>query len=92
MMALGMDEEEAVKEYLLSNQYLKQEMDDFIGQLNIPEAYQQMVRPMLGVSEEFIRLTIDSIKRKYNGYDNFFTYEYQLNGEKRKRLMEIYCE
>lgn len=92
MMALGMDEEDAVEEYLLSNQYLKQGMADLAGQLNIPEEYRQMCAPLLGVREEFIRLTIDAIRSKYTDYDAFFASEYGLDQAKRCRLVEIYCE
>lgn len=92
MMALGMDEEDAVKEYLLSNKYLTQGMDDLAGQLNIPEKYRQMCEPLLGVQEDFIRLTISSIQGKYNSYDEFFEREYNLDEEQRNRLIEIYCE
>lgn len=92
MMALGMKEEDAVKEYLLSNEYLKRGAGDLAGKLNIPEEYRRMCAPLLGVQEDFIRLTISSIQRKYNSYDEFFESEYKLDREKRNRLIEIYCE
>ncbi|MDE7018914.1 MAG: tyrosine-protein phosphatase [Lachnospiraceae bacterium] len=92
MMALGMEEEDAVKEYLLSNQYLKQAGLDLAGQLHIPPEYQRMCEPLLGVQEDFIRLAIDAIKDLYGDYDTFFQNEYKLGREERKLLMEIYCE
>ncbi len=92
MMAMDMEEEDAVKEYLLSNQYLKQETDNLVGQLNISGEYKQMCESLLGVREDFIRLSIHSIQRKYAGYDEFFESEYGLDREKRNRLAEIYCE
>lgn len=92
MMALGMDEEDAVGEYLLSNEYLKRGIDDLAGQLNIPDEYRRMCEPLLGVQEDFIRLTIDSVKDKYGSYDEFFDCQYKLDREKRNRLIEIYCE
>lgn len=92
MIALGMDEKDAVNEYLLSNRYLKQGADDLARQLNIPEEYRRMCEPLLGVQEEFICLTIDAIKRKYIDYDNYLENEFQLDREKRNRLIEIYCE
>lgn len=91
MMALYMSEEDAVKEYLLSNQSLKEGMDGLAGRLNIPEEYKQMCMPLLGVQEDFIRLTIQSIQSKYTSYDDFFESEYKLDQEKRKQLVEIYC-
>lgn len=92
MMALGMTEEDAIREYLLSNEYLKQENDDLSRQLNIPEEYKQMCEPLLSVQEDFIRLTINAIKEKYNDYDEFFMKEYQLDRKKRNQLIELYCE
>lgn len=92
MMALGMEEEDAVKEYLLSNQYLKQEGLALARQLNIPVELQRMCAPLLGVQEEYIRLSIDAIRSKYGDYDTFFANEYKLGRAERERLIEIYCE
>lgn len=92
MMALGMEEEDAIKEYLLSNKYLRQGGDSLSKQLNIPEEYKKMYEPLLYVQEDLIQLTISSIKEKYNNYDEFFEREYQLDWNKRNRLIEIYCK
>lgn len=91
MMALDMREEDGVKEYLLSNKYLKEGTAVFAEQLHIPEEYRQMCMPLLGVQEDYIRLTIQSIQRKYTSYGAFFESEYGLDWEKRKQLIEIYC-
>lgn len=95
MTALGMSEDDAVKEYLLSNKYLK--MADGSGvnlaeKLNIPEEYIKMCTPILGVQEEFIRLSINEIKEKYRDYDEFLFNEYELDEKKRRELISIYCE
>ena len=92
MMALGVEEEDAIQEYLLSNTYLKQRDDEFAMLLNSSEEKKQLFAPLLGVQEEFIRLTIRSIKEAYTSYDEFFLREYKLDQEKRNRLAELYCE
>lgn len=92
MMALGVEEEDAIQEYLLSNTYLKQGDDEFAMLLNSSEEKKQLFAPLLGVQEEFIRLTIRSIKEAYTSYDEFFLREYKLDQEKRNRLAELYCE
>ena len=76
---------------MLSNKYLKQEKEELLGRLNIPENYRQMCEPLLGVEEDFIRLAIRSIQAKYTDYEVFFEKEYGLDKEKRNRLVEIYC-
>jgi protein-tyrosine phosphatase len=60
--------------------------------LNSSEEKKQLFVPLLGVQEEFIRLTIRSIKEAYTSYDEFFLREYKLDQEKRNRLAELYCE
>lgn len=92
MMALGMSEDDGVKEYMLSNAYLAKENDALAEQLNIPKEYRKFCEPLLGVQEEFIRLTIEAIKAKYESYDEFLAKEYNLTAEKREKLVEIYCE
>ena len=89
MMALGVEEEDAIQEYLLSNTYLKQGDDEFAMLLNSSEEKKQLFVPLLGVQEEFIRLTIRSIKEAYTSYDEFFLREYKLDQEKRNRLAEL---
>lgn len=92
MMALGMSEEDAICEYMKSNECLKDVNDSLAKQLNISDEYKEMCMPLLGVSEEFILMSIKSIKDKYESYDEFFEKEYGLDKEKRDGLVKIYCE
>lgn len=92
MIALGMSEEDAIKEYLLSNIYLKESNDELCKQLQIPFELRKECEPLLYVQKEFINLTIKSIKEKYSSYEEFLENEYNLDEDKRKRLKEIYCE
>ena len=47
MIALGMSEEDAIQEYLLSNIYLKESNDELCQQLQIPEKLREECRPLL---------------------------------------------
>lgn len=92
MLALGMSEEDGIKEYLLSNEYLKTYNEHILSLLGIPEEMKHIAEPLLFVNKENILLTIQSIKEKYNSYDEFLLKEYQLDEEKRKKLRLLYCE
>ncbi|WP_028042982.1 tyrosine-protein phosphatase [Candidatus Stoquefichus massiliensis] len=92
MFALGMSEEDAIEEYLLSNQYLKEFVDDFYKEHHVPKMLRKYSDPLLLVQKENIMLTIDSIKEKYQDYDEFLEKEYGLDEEKRRLLRLIYCE
>lgn len=92
MLALGMSEDDAVREYLLSNKYLEKTNEKFCEQMKIPKDMREKCAPLLFVQEEFIRYTINAIKEKYQNYDEFLESEYGLDVKKRARLREIYCE
>ena len=89
---LGMSEEDAIQEYLLSNIYLKESNDELCQQLQIPEKLREECRPLLYVQRELIEIMIQSIRVKYRSYDEFLLQEYNFDNEKRRRLKEIYCE
>lgn len=92
MMALGMSEEDGIKEYLLSNEYLKAYNDAFCDQLNMPQDIRKYCEPLLNVQKENMMLLINSIKEKYNDYYEFLEKEYGIDEAKRKQLRDIYCE
>ena len=92
MMALDMNEEDAINEYLLSNKYLKNFIDQFYLEHNVSKEFQKLADKLLYVREENILLVINAIKCKYQSYDDYFEKEYNLTKEKRKLLKAIYCE
>lgn len=92
MMALGVSTEDAIAEYLHSNDYLKQGKEELAKLLGIPSELESLCDPLLFVQKESIQCTIDAIQDKYSSYDEFLLKEYGLDQEKRKQLREYYCE
>lgn len=92
MMALGMSEEDGISEYLLSNQYLNDFVENFYKEHRVPQMFRKYSDPLLLVQKKNIMLTIDSIKNKYQSYDAFLEKEYGIDEEKRRVLRQIYCE
>ena len=92
MIALGMSEEDAIEEYMLSNEYLHDFIEDFYKQHHIPKIFRKYCDPLLLVEKENIMLTIQSIKERYTSYDEFLEKEYDLDEKKRELLRRIYCE
>lgn len=92
MVALGMSEEDAIKEYLLSNKYLESFVTRFYEEHHIPLEYKKFADLLLYVNKDSIMLTIKSIKDKYNSYYEFLEKEYSVDETKRNILKSIYCE
>lgn len=91
MLALGMGERAVIREYLLSNRYLKEVTRAFYQAHGIPWYLRQYLAPLMKVSRQSIRLSLGEIRKRYSGYDRFLEAEYGLDQEKRKLLREIYC-
>lgn len=92
MMALGMREEDGVKEYLLSNQYLKDFAAGFYREHPMSEEDKIYSDKLLYVAEESLMTSIKAIKGRYGSYEEFFEREYGIGAEKRAVLRSIYCE
>lgn len=92
MIALGMSEQDAIKEYMLSNEFLKGFVEKFYQEHFIPQELRKYSDPLLNVDQKNIMLTIQAIKSKYNNYNDFLEKEYHLDKQKRNILKSIYCE
>lgn len=80
LIALGVDEEPAYRDYAMTNSYLKK-----YG----PKTYK---KGRIGVREKDLRNAIKAAKKKYGSLDNFLYKAYGLDAAKRAKLKEIYTE
>jgi protein-tyrosine phosphatase len=90
LAALGVDLEQIVNDFLLSNQsndynYLIPNMGMFENEEGIQEAMTAMFRSY----RETITWPFDIITKKYGSIDNYFEQELQLTPQKREKLKEI---
>lgn len=92
MMALGMSEQDAIDEYLLSNIHLTAFVEAFCQQYPILQEHREAADALLLVNREYIALTISAIKQRYPSYDAFLEREYGLDRNKRTHLIQTYCE
>lgn len=86
LKTLGVSDEIIMKDYLLSNSYLK-EINEKIVALS-PQL--SNIDDLLYVKEEYLLDTINAIHDKYKDFTTFLNEEYQLNEEDIKKLQEMY--
>lgn len=91
---LGVDEETIIKDYLLTNEILKDRIEaelekskDLIKQ--DPDII-KLLRMIEGVIEEIGREVISAIKDKYGTFENYFLEEYGLDDKKIAELRDYY--
>ncbi|MCD7807783.1 MAG: tyrosine-protein phosphatase [Erysipelotrichaceae bacterium] len=92
MMALGMSEEDGVKEYMKSNDYLKSYVVNFYKEHPSAHLVKKYVDKLLFVQEENIRLVIKTMHDKYPSYEEYFEKELNVDQTKLLRLKEIYLD
>lgn len=80
LIALGVDEKTAYRDFTLTNTYLK---------THVPKAYADGKR---GVREKNLRRAVNKAKKKYGSLNRFLEKAYGLNKAKRQKLRRIYTK
>lgn len=94
LLALGVDEETARYDYLLSNKYRKEILDETLCNIDkekTPELYELMLM-FDGVSENIFNAIIESIHAHYPTIEEFFEKEYDLDEFALETLRNKYLE
>lgn len=94
LLLLGVSEEDAKEDYLLSNKYRKKILEKTlkdIDKASEPELHELMLM-FDGVSENTFNIIISTIKNKYETFEEFFLEEYNIDEKKLKQLRNFYTE
>ncbi|MCM3271065.1 tyrosine-protein phosphatase [Paenibacillus elgii] len=94
LLALGVQEETVMEDYLLTNETMKGFSINILSQLaeHVNDAELQNIKHMLGVKEEFMAAVFGSIKDRYGQYDAYFAEEFSLTKQKREALQRMCLE
>ena len=95
LLALGADFKSVEEDYLLTNLYRKQVVDNMLKQVaifNFPKEVNDMLVAIMTAQPQYIQSSMQSILSKYPSVDEFFLNEYGIDAERRKRYVELYTE
>ncbi len=94
LLLLGTDEETAVQDYLLSNEYRKEliEEEKEISRELIAKdpARKRLILMLQGVDERIIREVLSSIKERYGNYEEYFRIEHGIDEEALNDIRDFY--
>ncbi len=82
LSALGVDRETIIRDYMLSDEFLKGKYDSIIS------AY-PVLAPLMTVKREYLEAALNLIDKEYGGMDNYLT---KNLGVDLKKMREIYTE
>lgn len=74
LLAVGVPEEIVIEDYMKTNKYTEETIQDYINKINLyslGNVDAEILRPLLGVEERFIRAALDEIKLNYGNVESF---------------------
>ena len=96
LLFLGVSEEVIMEDYLLSNEYLaeiiEEEMLKEKDNLEKHPEMKELMTMLYGVSENMGLFVLERIHEKYENLDDFFDKEFNIDKEQRKFLQDYYLE
>lgn len=87
LLALGVDEQTIMDDYLLSNVYRKEENERILSSV---KEYREVIEKMILVYDTYLLNAINTIKEKYGNYENYFEKEFGLTQDKLNELRDFY--
>jgi len=81
LAALGVDRHTVIKDYFLSNERLKNMIDNLIKKLSGTGRNGEIIRPMMEVRPEYLQAAFDEINTSFGGMDNYLRNTLKVNTE-----------
>ena len=95
LLALGVDEETAMYDYMLTNEYRKEYIERFKKDFPLTKLDGELAGMLLayeGVTYTNADYSLKRIKEKYENYHEYFEKEYNLDKDALQRLRDLYTE
>ena len=92
---LGVDEEQIIDDYLLTNRYLpiEEEIDRLSREVTDSRGSpvsEQVLRPLLEVRPEYLRACFDEIRKRHRSKQHFYETVLDLDADRREELKQRY--
>lgn len=91
LCALGADRELIMKDYAISGDYYKEELDSYLCQVSTPEE-EAVLRTFVGVNCDYFEAALDWIDRTYGSLMNYLTGPLMIGEDDIRILRERYLE
>ena len=95
LIALGVSKEDVINDYMKTNQFTKERIEEIIGQIELMTLYQtdaEILRPLLGVEREYIETAFQTAEEKYGSLENFIRDGLNISDEEIQKLRNKFIE
>jgi protein-tyrosine phosphatase len=86
LTALGVPKQTVIRDYLLSNEYLKQVFDDQLEAIQALNGLPELVRPVLEVRKEYLQAGFDAVEEEYGSFARYLRKGLGIDKQEHARL------
>ena len=95
LIALGVSKEDVIQDYMKTNQFTQERIEEIIGQIELMTLYQtdaEILRPLLGVEREYIETAFQTAEEKYGSLEVFIRDGLNISDEDIQKLRNKFLE
>jgi len=95
LIALGVSKEDVIQDYMKTNQFTQERIEEIIGQIELMTLYQtdaEILRPLLGVEREYIETAFQTAEKKYGSLEDFIRDGLNISDKDIQKLRNKFLE
>lgn len=95
LSALGVDRETILEDYILTNQYYREnieQLEQFIRSKGLPEEAVKAAKSMAGAEQAYLEKALDTIDKNYGSMDAYLENQLGLSVDNKQKLRDKYLE
>ena len=95
LIALGVSREDVIEDYMKTNAFIKDRIEEILGQIKLMSLYQtdtEILRPLIGVERVYIETAFKTAEEKYGSLENFIRDGLNISDEDIQKLRNKFLE
>ena len=95
LIALGVSKEDVINDYMKTNAFTQERIEEILGQIELMSLYQsdvEILRPLLGVEQIYIETAFKTAEDKYGSLENFIRNGLNISDEDIQKLRNKFLE
>jgi len=95
LIALGVSKEDVINDYMKTNAFTQERIEEILGQIELMSLYQsdvEILRPLLGVEQIYIETAFKTAEDKYGSLENFIRDGLNISDEDIQKLRNKFLE
>ena len=95
LIAIGVSKEDAINDYMKTNEYTAKRIDEMISKIELMSLYQtdgELLRPLLGVEREYLEAAFKAAENEYGSIENYIRSGLNISEKEIQQLRSFLLE